>query len=163
MRRHPALAGAVAVLWLALGTLAHPSRAAEPTAAEVARALQQKYDAIRDFSANFVQSYTGGVLKKTLEERGKLLVKKPGKMRWDYTAQTSSSCPTASKPVLRQRTSRSSSASCPPTIQSRPHPFLAGKSSIVRDFNVFCAAAAARLRLPALKLVPKNAQADFSG
>ena len=30
--------------------------------------------------------YRGGVLKQQATERGKLLVKKPGKMRWEYTA-----------------------------------------------------------------------------
>ena len=59
---------------------------AEQTAAELAPALQRKYDGIKDFSADFAHTYEGGVLKKQITERGRLLVKKPGKMRWDYTA-----------------------------------------------------------------------------
>src|SRR5262244_77496 len=61
-------------------------RAADLTAAELAQALQKKYDGIKDFSADFTHAYEGGVLKKQVIERGHLLVKKPGKMRWDYTA-----------------------------------------------------------------------------
>ena len=61
-------------------------KSAEPTAAELAQSLQKKYDTIRDFSADFVHSYRGGVLRKQLSEKGRLLVKKPGKMRWEYTA-----------------------------------------------------------------------------
>src|SRR5438876_7472564 len=61
-------------------------RAADPTATELAEALQRKYDAVKDFSADFVHTYQGGVLKKQLTERGTVLIKKPGKMRWDYTA-----------------------------------------------------------------------------
>src|SRR5438128_10766757 len=62
------------------------SLGAAATAPELARALQKKYNAIRDFSADFVHVYEGGVLKKQITERGRVLVKKPGKMRWDYTA-----------------------------------------------------------------------------
>src|SRR5262245_41937894 len=60
-------------------------RAAEPTAAELAQALQKKYEGIKDFSTDFTHAYEGGVLRKQVVERGHLLVKKPGKMRWEYT------------------------------------------------------------------------------
>ena len=59
------------------------ARASDPEA--LAQALQRKYDTVRDFSADFVHSYQGGVLRKTVTERGRLLVKKPGKMRWAYS------------------------------------------------------------------------------
>src|SRR5262249_20304037 len=58
--------------------------AARPPAEEVAAALQKKYDAIRDFTADFVQESEGGLLRKKQTERGVVQVKKPGKMRWDY-------------------------------------------------------------------------------
>src|SRR2546423_1434246 len=73
----------IATLALAAMT---PTRAAEQSAPELAQALQRRYDAIRDFSADFVHTYQGGVLRKRLTERGRMLIKKPGKMRWDYTA-----------------------------------------------------------------------------
>src|SRR4029077_2792274 len=69
---------------LAVLLLAAP-RAADSTAPELAAALQKKIDGIRDFSTDFTHTYEGGVLKKQITERGHLLVKKPGKMRWDYT------------------------------------------------------------------------------
>src|SRR5262245_44820684 len=59
-------------------------RGAEPTAAELAQALQKKYDTVRDFSTDFVHTYRGGVLKRQLTEQGRLIVKKPGRMRWEY-------------------------------------------------------------------------------
>src|SRR6476646_3939049 len=58
---------------------------AAPPAAELAAALQKKIDGIHDFTTDFTHVYEGGVLRKQLTERGRLLVKKPGKMRWDYT------------------------------------------------------------------------------
>src|SRR5712691_11077436 len=59
--------------------------AADSTAPELAAALQRKYDGIKDFSADFKHVYEGGVLRQQITERGHLLVKKPGKMRWDYS------------------------------------------------------------------------------
>ncbi len=67
-------------------SVALSAQTSAPTAAEVASALQKKYDGIRDFTADFVQQAEGGVLRKKTTERGRLQVKKPGKMRWDYTA-----------------------------------------------------------------------------
>src|SRR5262245_3757273 len=138
MRPRYALAGVVACAWLGLGMLQRPSGAAEPTAGEVARALQQKYDGIRDFSADFVQSYTGGVLRKTLTERGKLVVKKPGKMRWDYASPdakqfVSNGTKTyfyvpADKQVIV------ASLPADDSVSTRIL-FLAGKGNIVRDFT----------------------------
>jgi outer membrane lipoprotein carrier protein len=58
----------------------------QPSAPELARALQKKYETVRDFSADFVHVYEGGILRKRITERGTLLVKKPGKMRWAYTS-----------------------------------------------------------------------------
>ena len=50
------------------------------------QALQRKYDTVRDFSADFVHTYRGGVLRRQLSERGRVSIKKPGRMRWEYTA-----------------------------------------------------------------------------
>ena len=65
--------------------LSADSARAQQSAQQVAAALQAKYDRIKDFSADFTQQYESGVLKRKLTERGKVQVKKPGKMRWDYS------------------------------------------------------------------------------
>jgi outer membrane lipoprotein carrier protein len=57
----------------------------QQSAPQVAAALQARYDRISDFTADFTQHYQSGVLKRKVTERGTLQVKKPGKMRWDYT------------------------------------------------------------------------------
>lgn len=56
------------------------------TPAHVARTLQERYQGIRDFSADFVHTYRGGILRTQTVERGTVVVKKPGQMRWIYTA-----------------------------------------------------------------------------
>src|SRR4051812_21127498 len=68
------------------GALTPAVHAADPTPAELAQALQKRIDTVRDFSSDFEHSYEGGVLKKKVTERGRLMVKKPGKMRWEYTS-----------------------------------------------------------------------------
>ena len=50
----------------------------------LAEAIQKRYDQVRDFSADFVHVYKGGTLRMQATERGTVLIKKPGKMRWQY-------------------------------------------------------------------------------
>ena len=69
----------------ALGASLPHAQSARPPIAELIAALQAKYDSVRNFSAAFEQTYAGGVLRTTLVERGTVLIKKPGKMRWHYT------------------------------------------------------------------------------
>jgi outer membrane lipoprotein carrier protein len=114
-----------------------PIHAADPTAPELAQALQRKYDAVRDFSADFVHTYEGGVLKRKLTERGRVLIKKPGRMRWDYEAPERKLFVSdgtkmyfyipADKQVLV--------SSVPPDSEaSTPALFLAGKGRLTTEF-----------------------------
>ena len=61
-----------------------PQAAPAPSPADLARAIQQKYDTVRDFSASFEHRYRGGVLRKEAVERGTMEVRKPSRMRWVY-------------------------------------------------------------------------------
>ena len=54
------------------------------TPEDLQRALQRRYSLVRDFTADFTHTYEGGVLRTTLVESGRVSVKKPGLMRWDY-------------------------------------------------------------------------------
>ena len=76
----------LAAAGLHLGGMTPSGRAQPPseTPEDLQRALQRRYDLVRDFSANFTHTYQGGLLRTTLVERGTVLVKKPGRMRWDY-------------------------------------------------------------------------------
>jgi outer membrane lipoprotein carrier protein len=157
------LLAAVVAIWISVGAQPH---AVEPTAQQLAQALQRKYDGIKDFSADFVHKYRGGVLKKELTETGRLLVKKPGKMRWEYKApepklfvsdgvKMYSYIPQDKQVFVN---------SIPPGDQlGTPTMFLTGKGNLTRDFMVSLvppqAGAAAGTR--ALKLVPKSPQRDY--
>lgn len=155
-----------ALIPLLVVTAALAGRAAEPTATELAQALQKKIDAVKDFSSDFVHVYEGGVLRKKVTESGRLLVKKPGKMRWEYLKPEPKtfvsdgvklySYVPADKQVVVSSVPADDRATTP-TL------FLAGKGSLIRDFT-------AALTDPppgmpagsrALKLVPKTHQPDF--
>ena len=83
MSRFALLSASFLVVWFAsIGSATAPL---QDSPQQVASALQAKYDSIRDFTADFTQQYEG-ILRKKLVERGKVQVKKPGRMRWDYTA-----------------------------------------------------------------------------
>jgi outer membrane lipoprotein carrier protein len=60
------------------------AQAPERQPEEVQRALQQRYDLIRDVSADFRHTYEGGMLRTSLVEQGTVLFKTPGRMRWNY-------------------------------------------------------------------------------
>lgn len=139
---------------------------ADATASELAAALQRKYDLVKDFSADFTHAYEGGVLHTRITERGHLLVKKPGKMRWDYSApevkqfisdgvKMYSYIPQDKQVIV---------ASVPPD-EDAPTPalFLAGKGNLTRDFTHSLVAAPAGMPAGSrgLKLVPKARQRDY--
>jgi len=141
-------------------------QAAEPTAQELARSLQRKYDSITDFSADFVHKYRGGVLKKELTESGRLLVKRPGKMRWDYKTPEQKLFVSDGVKVYSYipQDKQVFVSSIPPGDQiGTPTMFLSGKGNLTRDFtpSLVAAQAGAASGTRALKLVPKSPQREY--
>jgi outer membrane lipoprotein carrier protein len=139
---------------------------AQRSAADVAQQLQKKYDTIRDFTADFVHAYEGGALRKQITERGRLIVKKPGKMRWDYAAPDQKlfvsdglkmySYIPQDKQVIVSNVPQDDQATTP-TL------FLAGKGNLVRDFTPSLVPVPKGMPADSLclKLVPKAAQRDY--
>jgi outer membrane lipoprotein carrier protein len=127
--------------------------------------VQRRYDQVRDFTADFEHSYEGGVLKKKLVERGTVLVKKPGMMRWTYTS------PEKKEFVSDGRTlysyvpqDRQVVVSTVPAADeaSSAAMFLAGKGDIRRDFGAaFAPVPGLAASDVALELVPRTAQRDY--
>ncbi len=60
---------------------------AEPPESDVrvlVERLQAHYDALDGFEAEFTQRYQRKILRRAVEESGRVFVKKPGRMRWEY-------------------------------------------------------------------------------
>lgn len=154
-----------APLALALLVVAN-GRAADLSPGELASALQRKYDGVKDFSADFTHVYQGGVLRKQITERGRVLIKKPGKMRWEYTAPEEKLFVSDGVKIYSYipQDKQVIVSSVPSDDQaSTPALFLAGKGSLTRDFT------ASLDTLPpgmpagtrALKLTPRAPQRDY--
>ncbi len=140
--------------------------AQQQTAAELAASLQGKYATVRDFSADFVQTYRGGVLNRQLKDSGRVMVRKPGKMRWEYKTPEEKLFVSDGARVYSYipQDKLVQIAAVPPDDQaSTPALFLAGKGDITRDFTP------ALVERPAgypdgsraLKLVPHTPQAEY--
>lgn len=65
---------------LGVATLA----AAQADARQLAARVDARYNAMKSLRADFTEIYSSGGARR--EESGTLLIKRPGKMRWDYTA-----------------------------------------------------------------------------
>ncbi len=62
----------------AVGAMSLPAQDVHAIAAKV----DQRYDHLHSLQAQFTETYTGAGMTRT--ESGMLLLKKPGRMRWDY-------------------------------------------------------------------------------
>ena len=67
---------------------AKPAAAPAPTTglpvAEVVKRMQERYEKASDYRARFVQKYVNAATGRERTSSGELLIKKPGKMRWNY-------------------------------------------------------------------------------
>jgi outer membrane lipoprotein carrier protein len=139
-----------------------PSAARPP--AELARLVQARYDSVQDFEGEFTQTYEGGVLRTRSTERGTVVIKRPGRMRWVYTAPERKEFVSdgvkiyayfpADKQVIV--------SPAPTGADTTPALFLTGQANLVRDFE------ASTIDLPAagpgqlgLKLVARKPDPDF--
>jgi outer membrane lipoprotein carrier protein len=162
---------AARLLWLStsaliVAMLAPGARAAELSAAQLAQALQLKYDSIKDFSADFSHTYQGGVLRKHLTERGHVLIKKPGRMRWEYqTPQKKLFVSDGVKIYSYVPEDNQVIVSSVPEGDRAGAPvlFLAGKGNLTRDFTpeIVDVPAGFPPQTRAIKLVPKAPQSDY--
>ena len=110
-----------------------------PPAPEVAAALQKKYDAVKDFTADFVHESEGGLLRKKQVERGVVQVKKPGKMRWDYKSPEEKLFLSDGRRIYLHVPADNQVIISPVPDQDQATTavlFLVGKGNLTRDFTV---------------------------
>jgi outer membrane lipoprotein carrier protein len=134
------------------------------TPADLARQVQARYDTVQDFEGEFTQTYEGGVLRTKTTERGTVVIKRPGKMRWVYTAPERKEFVSDGVKIYAYfPADRQVIVSAAPTgSDTTPALFLTGQANLVRDF------AASAIELPGapagnlgLKLVANKPDPDF--
>ncbi len=84
-----ALARSVALAALALGVawLPAPARAGDPVK-DLVKKVEARYKKTTDLTAEFSQSTAIKGFAKPLQSSGRVYIKRPGKLRWDYLAPT---------------------------------------------------------------------------
>ncbi len=126
--------------------------------------LQAKYKRLSTMSADFTQVYTAP-RERTRRESGHLLLKKPGKMRWEYTSPESKLFVCDGKLLIEYVPAEgiATRTSVRETSDLRaPFMFLLGRGDLRRDFRRIEWAAEAPIRAGyrVLRLTPKQTQ-DF--
>lgn len=140
-----------------------PSDQIIPPAAEVAAALQRKYDTIKDFSASFTQTYEGGVLRRKAVESGTVYIKKPGRMRWDYTTPQKKQFVSDGRTLFMYFPADKQVMKSPVPEQDQATSavlFLMGKGDVTRDFTVRYAEGGSPDTYH-LRLDPRTRQAEY--
>jgi len=144
---------------------AQATAAGAPNADALAKALQQRYQTIKDFSADFVHTYRGGVLRTQTSERGTVKIKKPGKMRWVYTAPERKEFVSDGTQIYTYLVADKQVIVSPapgPGEATTPALFLAGRANIARDFTPAATTlSSAPPGLIALKLEPRKPDPDY--
>lgn len=162
MRRHALGALWAIALTTALGATGLQGEKLPPD--QIAARIQQRYDTIKDFEADFVQTYEGGVLRTKTTERGTLAIKKPGKMRWLYSGKERKEFVSDGVKIYSYLPADKQVVvgPMPAPDQTTPALFLAGRGNIVRDFTATPAElTGAEPGLVGLKLVPKKADPEL--
>ena len=139
------------------------SAQAQQSPEAVAKALQARYQKIADFSADFVQTYRGGVLKTQTQERGTVVVKKPGRMRWLYTTPERKELVSDGQKIYWYvpEDKQVIVNDVPPQDQATtPVLFLSGKGEIARDFTASYGTGGPAGTV-ALKLVPRKTEPEY--
>jgi outer membrane lipoprotein carrier protein len=145
--------------------LAGQDIASDPAA--IARAVQARYDQVRDFTADFTHGYTGGVLKKQVVERGTLQVKKPGRMRWRYTDPEEKLFVSDGRQIYSYVPADRQVVVSPMPAEDRATTaalFLTGKGDLARDFTAKSAKlpAGAPAGSVAIELTPRQEQREYN-
>ena len=134
-------------------------QAPKGTAEEFAGRIQQRYDKITDFEADFVQTYQGGLLRTKTTEQGTVAIKRPGRMRWVYSKPERKEFVSNGRQIFSYipRDKQVVIAPMPAEAQTTPALFLSGRGHLVRDFTAtFTEVPDAAQGSIGLKLVPKK-------
>jgi outer membrane lipoprotein carrier protein len=138
----------------------------EPSLVALINGLQAKYSKMRGLSADFLQVYQGAY-GRAIRESGRLILKRPGKARWEYTSPENKLFVSDGSRIFfyvqgeRYATTTSVKQSADPQI---PFLFLLGRGDLRRDFRTIEMLNDERAISPGnrvLRLVPKRAPEEF--
>jgi len=151
-------------LMLALLFFNAPAFGAQSELEQLINALQAKYNKLSSLAADFTQVYTAPG-QRAKRESGRLLLKKPGRMRWDYTSPETKLFVSDGRwlyeYVPAEKYATRSSVKEAGDLRA-PFAFLLGRGNLRRDFKriEFAVESPIKAGAKVLRMVPKRAQ-DF--
>jgi outer membrane lipoprotein carrier protein len=135
---------------------------AQPELEQTINALQAKYNKLISLAADFTQIYTAPG-ERTRRESGQLLLKKPGRMRWDYSAPEAKLFISDGK-WLYEYVPAEKSATRSQVRQAddlrAPFAFLLGRGNLRRDFKdiEFAKESPVKAGNRVLRMIPKRTE-----
>jgi outer membrane lipoprotein carrier protein len=152
----------VALVTLSLGLFAAGvwAGASQPKVDQVVKKLQARYDATKDFTADFTQAVEAATLGKTLESSGQVFFKRPGRMRWEFVAPEKQTIVADGQTLWVHQPDHHQVLKTPfrAAFQSAtPVSFLFGVGELAKDFNPSLVPSPSPDVIQ-LKLVPKQEQ-----
>jgi outer membrane lipoprotein carrier protein len=135
-----------------------------PPASDLAGRLQARYRTVRDFTADFTQTFQGILQRKPTVERGKVQVKKPSRIRFTYESpEQKVFVSDGSQFYSYFPADRAGMVSPLPKEgeSSTALMFIAGRGDLTRDFTASLPAEQPAAEFH-LKLVPRTPQEDFT-
>jgi outer membrane lipoprotein carrier protein len=152
---------------ICLSGLVLPAPAGAQPVDELVRRIQTHLDEVRDFQARFTQRYHRQIIGKVITESGVVAIKKPGRMRWDYTSPEEKLFVTDGEktyfyvPEERQVIVSHAPGGALGLTPDSPLTLLAGRSRLVEAFEVTPAESEPQAGGTVLRLVPRHPQEDF--
>jgi outer membrane lipoprotein carrier protein len=131
-----ALRGALAAVLL-LSALP-PASAAERSAQEVVRHVQERYDSTQNFTADFAQEMRIEAGGQVIRSTGKMWFRRPGRMRWEYVTPEKQTIVADGETLWIDQPADNQVLKAPlrQAFESRtPVSFLLGVARIERDFH----------------------------
>lgn len=134
--------------------------AQSPELDQIVNALQAKYSRLQSLGADFTQIYNAPG-ERTRRESGHLLLKKPGRMRWDYTSPEQKLYVSDGKSIYEyvpaERLATRTTVKESNDLRA-PFMFLLGRGNLRRDFKriEFAHESPVRAGNRVLRLIPKR-------
>ena len=151
---------------MSLAVFPDAGRCAALTPLELAQKLQARYEETKTMTADFKQSTSVPMSTRKRLGAGKVVISKPGRIRWDYQAPDKQVLISDGKKVS-MFIANSAQMIVQPVSQyissDVTYAFFVGTGNIVRDFTVLPPERQGNASLKVIKLVPKTAhpQVDY--
>lgn len=126
------------IFWACLVTLGMPAMGLAADAVAIAQQLQEQYDRTSSLAADFQQVTRMQMTGRSRQASGTVTFKKPGLMRWDYTAPEPQVLVSDGKifNMYIEKSKQLIRSSAKEALQSDvTYAFFAGKGNLVRDFE----------------------------